>query len=168
MALASYAYGSVVGVATQARRFTNAALTFDDNTFPTYEQVETWINEVSALVNTMLNTHNITTPITDAELVVMLGSFINSEVAAMVNGVNGAGRLGPSSKTVQQVGMYGAIQYDVQTFIDKNVIGIQNMGATRTSPVSRILTREFDENGNETFPMISRDSFGGETFTEGN
>ena len=118
MALASYAYGSVVGVATQARRFTNAALTFDDNTFPTYEQVETWINEVSALVNTMLNTHNITTPITDAELVVMLGSFINSEVAAMVNGVNGAGRLGPSSKTVQQVGMYAAIQYDVQTFID--------------------------------------------------
>lgn len=168
MALASYAYGSVDGVAVQARRFTNAASTFDDSTHPSHEQVETWINEISSMVNTMLNNHNIDTPITDAELVTMLGSFVNSEVAAMVNGVNGAGRLGPSSKTVQQIGIYGAIQYDIQTFIDKNVVGIARMGATRESPVSRILTRQFDEDGNETFPMFSRDSFGGETFSEGN
>lgn len=168
MAIASYAYGSVEGVAVQARRFTNAASTFDDSTYPTYEQIETWLNQVSAILNTVLNTHNITTPITDTELLEMMKLFVDSEVAAMVNGVNGAGRLGPTSNTVKDVGMHSAVQYDVQNFVSSNVLGFERMGATRTSTTAEILSRQYDEDGNETFPIFSRDSLGGETFVKGN
>lgn len=168
MALETYAYGSVEGVAVYSRRFTNKSSQFDDSTYPTFDTVETWINEVSAMMNLVLNTNNITTPITDAELVSMLDLFINQEVAAMANGVNGAGRLGPTSRTVKNAGMLGVVRMDIEKFVSQNALGFDRMGATRSSIVSEILTRDTDEDGDETFPLFSRDSFGGETFKEGN
>lgn len=168
MAVETYAYGDVEGVAVYARRFTNEADTFDESTNPTHDQIETWINQVSAMINTMLSTENITTPVTDSELVQMLQMFVESEVGAMVNGTNGAGRLGPTSKVVQVGGFYAAVQNDVADFLNRNAVGFARMGATRTSITSEILYRGTDADGNDTFPMFSRDSFGGETFDEGN
>lgn len=168
MTLASYAYGSVTGVTVEAYRYTSKAGTFDDSTHPTYEQVETWINQVSAMLNTMLNTHNIATPITDDELVQMLDMFVNSEVAALVASVNSAGRLGPTSRAVRAVGLQAAIASDVGRFISDNQIGFDRMGASRTSITAEIKTRKYDDDGNETYPIFGRASFGGETFSKSN
>lgn len=168
MAIAASSYGSVVGVAAlvpfQATGQGDAA-TFSAGTRPTLAQVESFIDSVSAIANGKLAELGFVIPISDTDVVPMLDLFVNEEVAALVEGVNGSGRFGPSARK-PGAGRYQMILDDVSAYLEGIAVGLERLGAARSNVLTAGLSgRTVDERGNATFPLFQRDSFG-ETFKD--
>ncbi len=163
-AVASGSYGTLDGVAALAPRNANRGGAFDDTTRPTGAQVAAFIDQVSSIVNTMLAQHGFTTPVTDADVLPALRLFVNQEVAAMVEGVNGSGRFGPTIEGRRAGGRKSRFQIildDVATFIAEFKIGLEQMGATRRRNLaSGTGFRDTDESGDSTHPLFQREAFG--------
>lgn len=85
-------YGSTDSIALLVPRLANPSSRFDNTTTPTFEQVEEWRVEVSAMLDVALAAHNIATPVEDATVVKMLDAFVNSNCASLARAINGQGR----------------------------------------------------------------------------
>jgi len=158
MAIGANSYGTVAGVAALTPRYSGSD--FAATTRPALSTVESWIDEISAITNMILANVGFETPISQAQPKLMLDIFVNQEVAAMVEGVNGSGRFGPTAK--KGIGnRFNIIFDDVKDFIDSIAIGIEREGATRTyDPIAGISFREDDEGGTSTAPIFQRSGFG--------
>lgn len=86
-------YGSAVQVAALTKH-TNAQKQFDDTTRPTLAQVDEWLVQVSSILDLVLLANDQDPATVDQTLQQSLSFFCTSEVAAMVEGVNGGGRFG--------------------------------------------------------------------------
>lgn len=167
MTIDTSAYGTLTGVGARTPRYVNEAGTFDNSTRPTGSQTEIFINEVSALLNTILAANGFATPVTQTSVVKMLTLFVEQEVAMMCEGVNGSGRFGPNVKT-GNAGNYTLILNDINKFIQSIAVGMERMGATRSySAVSGIGYRSTDEDGNAVNPLFQREAFDFEQDTDG-
>ena len=125
-------YGSTSGVAELTPRYANASFVFDTTTRPTLATVEAQINQVSALANSILASALFVTPITQADAKLALDIFVNEEVAAIVEGINGSGRFGPTTKEPGQ-SRFGIIMDDLKSFVQANKQGFVNLGVTINS-----------------------------------
>ena len=129
MTIGAHSYGSTSGVAVLVPRYASASCVFDANTRPTISTVESRVDQVSALANSILASALFQTPVTQADVKLALDIFVNEEVAAIVEGVNGSGRFGPSTKEPGQ-SRFGIIMDDLKSFIQANKQGWVNIGAT--------------------------------------
>lgn len=161
MAIGASSYGTLAGVGVLVPRFSGNGA-FAATTRPALASVENWIDQVSAMMNGMLAQEGFAIPVADADAVNICLGFVEAEVAAMVNGVNGSGRFGPTAKEKgNKRGRYAILLDDVKAFIEGNAYGLESLGATRTNHVtSGIGYRDTDESGNETFPIFQRKGFG--------
>lgn len=168
MTVGARSYGTVATVATLTPRFANGSGAFDATTRPTITTVESQIDQVSALLNTVLAEQGFSVPVSQADCLLMLAMFVTEEVAAIVEGINGSGRFGPGQPAKGSgKGRFALIMGDVETFVSANANGMERLGATRTqSLMEGIAYRDTDESGAATFPIFQRKSFGGETFTD--
>lgn len=161
MALLGNSYGDTDEIAALVPRYANGAGVFDAATRPTLTQVESITDQVSAVVNMILSRLGFDIPITDADAVLMLDLFVNQEVAAIAEGINGSGRFGPTSKTGGKRGRFALILDDVEEFLMANALGLERLGATRSyDPIAGISYRGSDERGNDTSPIFQRGAFG--------
>jgi hypothetical protein len=161
MAIAENSYGSVSGVAVLVPRYANTSVAFDLTTRPVLAVVENQIDQISGLVNAILAEAGFSIPVYQVDVRMALDFFVTQEVAAIVEGINGSGRFGPTSKSEGKKGRFALIMDDVKAFIEANTIGFERMGATRSySATSGLAFRDTDERGNATFPIFQRDSFG--------
>lgn len=129
MTIGANSYGSTSGVAVLVPRYANASFVFDGTTRPTLTTVESLIDQVSGLANSILSSALFVTPITQADAKLALDIFTNEEVAAIVEGINGSGRFGPTSKEPGQ-SRFGIIMDDLKAFVQANKQGFVNMGVT--------------------------------------
>lgn len=129
MTIGANSYGSTSGVAVLVPRYANASFVFDTTTRPTLATVESLIDQVSGLANSILSSALFVTPITQADAKLALDIFINEEVAAIAEGINGSGRFGPTSKEPGQ-SRFGIIMDDLKAFVQANKQGFVNMGVT--------------------------------------
>lgn len=160
MAIGANSYGSTGGVAALTPRYAAAGGVFDGTTKPTLAQVEGFIDQVSALLNTMLARNGFVIPVTQADCKLTLAMFTNEEVAQIAEGINGSGRFGPGQKQVGR-SRYQLITTDVQEFIDANAAGFENLGAGRTtSAMGEVGVSSTDGSGNDIFPIFQRAGFG--------
>ena len=83
MTLLTNTYGDVAEIGKLTPRW-SASGTFSTTTSPTLATVESWCDQVSGLINTILADKGFTIPITQADAKLMLDMFVNEEVAAMV------------------------------------------------------------------------------------
>ncbi len=166
MAVKSTSYGTTANVASRTPRYAGAGGVFTTGTRPTLVQVETFIDEVSGLMNSILAQWGFVTPVIQAIVVDMLNFFVEDEVAAIVEGINGSGRFGPGSVAERPLGSrFKMILVDVQGFVEANAVGMEKLGATRDAPPSEgIGYRATDEGGDSTFPLFERDSYGRDSF----
>lgn len=154
-------YGEPNDVGSLVPRWVNASGYFDATTRPTLGQVQGWVNEVSELINVILSSYGFAIPVTQARAVLMLDMFVNQEVAAIVEGVNGSGRFGPTGKQVGKAGRFALVTKDVQEFIEAIAVGLEQMGVTRTySLAANVGYRGTDEDGNDIAPLFQRSAFG--------
>jgi hypothetical protein len=161
MTIGANSYGSAAGVAVLVPRYANTGGAFDTTTRPVLATVESQIDQVSALCNTMLANAGFDIPVDQADCVLMLAFFVNQEVAAICEGINGSGRFGPTTKSEGGKGRFALIMDDVKAFIDANAPGFERMGATRNFSVTAGMAfRDVDERGEATYPIFQRDGFG--------
>lgn len=163
VAVGANSYGTPAGVASWVSKYTSRSGAFDDTTKPTLQTVVNQIDQISSMLNAGLATVGFTVPVTDSDVTPMLISFVEQEVAAIVEGMNGSGRLGP--RALRQQGgasaRYDMIQADVMGWIEKYAIGIEEMGAARSRDFTTGLGfRDTDESGDTPEPLFQREGFG--------
>ncbi len=160
MTVATNSYGSASGVASYVPRYANGSATFDTNTRPKLVQVENFLDQISSLVNTILASNGFHIPVTQADAKLAITIFIEQEVAAIAEGINGSGRFGPTTKTPNR-SRFQIIMEDIDAFILEHADGFENLGAQRDQPTGmEILTRGVDAAGKESFPIFQRGAFG--------
>lgn len=77
MALDTNTYGSVLGVAAHVKHLTNSGSTFDVATGPTLTEVESFLDQVSDVLNGWLARAGYVIPVTNANAVTVLGRYAN-------------------------------------------------------------------------------------------
>lgn len=158
-------YGSATGVAALTPRFTTDGF-FDLDTRPTLAQVETWLDQVSAVVNVLLAEQGIAIPVTQADAVQALAVLIENAVSDLVLAANSSGRF--YSERALQSGRSPMliIQDEMTAWIVSHVQGLVSMGVGVKSGAGRqIITRGADNNGRRVPPLTSRRGFG-ETYKD--
>jgi len=159
MAISANSYGTTAGVGALTPLHTSGGA-FGIATRPTLSQVESFIDQVSAIMNTVLAQYGFDVPVSQADAKLALDMFCNAECASIVEGVNGSGRFGPTTKNPNSR-RYILITEDVQKFVEANAIGLQRLGAARDYSLTAGLdARTFDERGNDIHPIFQRNAFG--------
>lgn len=161
MTVGANSYGTAAGVGALVPKWAGTGA-FAATTRPTLAQVEGWIDQVSAIVNGILSEEGFAVPVAQADAVLVLKLFVQEEVADIVSGINGSGRFGPTAggKNTANRSRYQTIVDDVQAYVKSVAVGLDRMGATRTSTIaSGIAYRDTDEGGSATFPLFQRDAF---------
>lgn len=151
-------YGTSAGVAVLTPKWSADGTDFSTSTTPTKATVTEWITRVSAMVDALLANEGFAIPVTDADVVNILEGFIEGEVAAIVEGVNGSGRFGPTAKPKgTPKGRWQIVMDDVVKFVERFGTGMEQLGATRTRPITDGLEgRETDDAGDDIHPMFQR------------
>ena len=161
MAIGANSYGTLSGVGVMCPMFSGDAYDFAATTRPASATVENWINQVSSVLNSQLATEGFSIPVTNADVKLTLVNFVEAEVVSIVEGINGSGRFGPTTKGKAAVSRFHLIGADTKEFIELNAVGFERLGATRTKHLaSGIGYRDTDVGGTETFPLIQRSGFG--------
>ena len=127
MTIAANSYGSTSDVAALTPRYANNSAVFDTTTRPTLLTVEAQINQVSALANSILAQAGFITPVSQTDAKLALDIFVNEEVAAIVEGINGSGRFGPTTKEPGR-SRFTLIMDDLKSFVQGNKQGFINLG----------------------------------------
>lgn len=161
MAEASFAYGSTRDVAALVPRFADRStppMDFTGETNPVKYQVESWINEISALLNAYLAGSGFTVPLTTTQAKALCTNFVAQEVAAIVEGSRGSGRFGPGNKN--KASRYEIINGDLEGFLKAASAGLQAFGETRTSGGALGVGYHTDTDGDVVNPIFDRGQFG--------
>lgn len=127
MTIGANSYGSTSGVAVLVPRYANASAAFDGTTRPVLTTVESQIDQISGLANSILAQAGFITPVSQSDAKLALDIFVNEEVAAIVEGINGSGRFGPTTKEPGR-SRFAIIVDDLKTFIEANKQGFVNLG----------------------------------------
>ena len=160
MAVGANSYGTAAGVAALAGVWTNDGV-FDGSTRPTITQVETFIDNISAIVNVLLAEEGFSIPISQTDSVQMLKQFVEESVADLCAYSNGAGRFYADRIIERGLAPTQIITKDFTNWISLHSIGLENLGANRTtSNLDAIGFRESDDDGNDVDPLFTRNSFG--------
>lgn len=157
------AYGTLAQIGGRVPRFATAAgSTFDGTTRPTSTQVMSMMGQVSALIDAILATHGYTVPITDADVTPLLDLFVEDYIAGLVVQTNGSLFVGPViSKNGATMMGWEATADAVREYIEAIAVGLERMGATRTSDIaSGISYRNVDAAGDTIVPLFQRAAFG--------
>lgn len=162
MAIGANSYSTLVKVGALVPKWAGATINFAATTRPSATQVEVWIDEVSAMLNIVLAAEGFTTPVVQADVVLMLDNFVAQEVAAFCEGANGYGKFGPSNnKYANQGNRYSVLNDDVVAFVEAFARGMSEMGAARTNTlVDSSYFRTTDESGDTVHPIFQREAFG--------
>ena len=153
-------YGDLEGVGALVPNYSGLESNFEDTTRPTDDFVIKFIDQVSALVNSILARVGFTIPATQDDVRRQCAFFVEQEVASIVEGLNGFGRFGPTTKREGPRGRFALMVEDVEAFIEANAIGFERLGETRSSgQASGIGFRQFDDSGNEIEPLFQREAF---------
>jgi len=158
-------YGTAAGVGALVPRYANSSVTFDGTTRPTLTTVTAHLASVNSMLDAMLARAGFSVPISDADVLPMLDLFVNEEVAALAEGINGSGRFGPTAKKPGG-SRFAIIMTDIQDFINVNAAGMSTMGAARSgqSVTAGMAYRDTDEAGDTIYPLFERKAFGDAPF----
>lgn len=119
-------YGNADEIAALTPVHANEYGVFDSGTRPTLATVTTLIAQISAILDAALAAEHLTTPVT-GDIATALRFFVNQEVAAIVEGVNGAGRFGPTADDKQPSrSRFQIIMSDVREFIATYARGVSS------------------------------------------
>lgn len=118
-------YGDAAQVAALVPIHTSPEGLFDSSTRPTLATVTTLLAQVSAILDAALAAEHLTTPVGD--IATAMTFFVNQEVAAIIEGINGAGRFGPTSDDQRPARTrFQIIMTDVREFIKTYARGISS------------------------------------------
>lgn len=156
----SRSYGTAAGVAAYVGVFTIAG-SFTTATQPTLAQVEAWINQVSALLNTALAKRGFTVPLTQADAILGAVSLVEQLVSDLVQAANSSGRFFSEKNLERGVSNWNIIRNDIANWVEEYASGLEELGQSRgASESTTIGFRSTDAGGHATHPIFQRKQFG--------
>lgn len=164
MSVLDTSYGTPEEVAALVSRYTNAGVFIARGvtgvTRPTLEDVERYIDRVSALANTYLAEEGFNVPITQPIAKAALDELTIEAVVELCHVSNSAGRFF-SDRQLKKQNPLRVIREEIANWVAEHAAGLENLGAARgTSFAEQIAFRDTDESGDETFPIFQREAFG--------
>jgi len=160
--IATNSYGSTAGIAAITPRRSNGSGDFDGTTNPTEPVLVTWIDQISAEINTLFADEGFDIPIEQADCVLVIDKFVNTTAAAMVEGVNGSGRFGPTTKDKRAgKSRHTLLAESIMNFVEEKARGFEALGATRSrSVIDSVAVKTRDRSGSRIYPIMQRKQFG--------
>lgn len=160
-------YGTVEGVAALAHTWTTDDTFLDEDapyveaTNPSLTSVVSWIDQVSAILNTALRKYGFVVPITTDRGQLVAASIVEELVADLVAYANSKGRFLTEKFRESGMSVWRAIRNDIDAWVVEYSPGLEQDGAAReASNVDEIGFRDSNERGESTFPIFQRDGFG--------
>lgn len=158
-------YGTPEGVAALAMTWTSDgewldATIYVDATNPSLETVITWIDQVSAMLNTALENQGFQTPLTVPRSILAASHIVEGIVSDLARYVNQKGRFFSDKFAASGVSLWQTIRNDLKEWALEYAPGLESDGNPRPNTSIKIGVRSHDENGNEMFPIFQRDAFG--------
>ena len=162
MSLAANSYASVADIEARVPQYTSSG-TFGTGTRPTATQVESFIDDVSSLVNALLAEAGFAIPVSQADAKRVLDLFVADEASAMVEGVHRAGRFAPGNEELRSQSRFTVVMNDAASFIERHAEGLELLGATRSRSLTEGLAyRSEDAAGDTILPWFGRKQFDNE------
>lgn len=128
-------YGSASGVAGLSPMWTSNGA-FTASTSPTLTQVNTWITEVSALVDTVLEDEGFLTPITESTAVSMLDLLVNGYTKDLVEHSRKAGRFYSKKALDEGLSPMLTIDKEIHEWLARKAIGLKALGCETNEDVN--------------------------------
>ena len=162
MAIRSNSYGSTDAIGSLCPLYATATGTkFDTSTQPTLAQVEAYVDQISAVVNTLLAEQGFSIPVLQVEAKLALDLFVNQESAHYAEYANGAGPFVPQVGQMRTESPQLIILRDAERFIMEHAGGLELLGATRTrSQTYGLQCRTTDDSGNTLQPPFQLEQMG--------
>lgn len=125
-------YGSAAGVAALSALYADATTgTFTTTTTPTLAQVNTWITEVSQVVDSALADEGFETPITDTDITQELALLVEGIVKELVNYSHDSGRFFSTKALESGVSPFMTIDTEIHNWVKRKSVGFELQGATK-------------------------------------
>lgn len=162
MTVGANSYGVATDIAALTNAYLNASGAYDTSTVPTLTQVEGWIDQVSGIMNTALAGQGFTVPVSQADAVLAIKSFVIEAVTDLAHAANSAGRYFTQSALERGVSPMSSIRKQILDWVESFAGGLESLGAERTGDTAggEILYRSTDEAGDEVNPIFQRKGFG--------
>jgi hypothetical protein len=152
-------YGTAVKVAALTGRWTNAGV-YDATTNPTLTTVESWIDDISSMMNVVLKGAGFTIPVTQEDAKAAIGMLVVGQVAELCNAAHSTGKF-YSEKALER-GEYSIIRAEIDSWVKANADGLELLGAERgRASTAGVLFRDTDASGNAVTPLFKRGGFPG-------
>jgi hypothetical protein len=136
MTLAANSYGSIADVAGRTPgAYLNTSGTFDTTTMPTLAQVETYIDEISAIMNAALADARFVVPVTQTDAKKAIGAIVNDLAADKTHAKNSSGRFFTERALNSSLSIYEQISREIKSWVEANAQGLENLGATRNPAI---------------------------------
>ena len=155
MPVGANSYGTAADVAALCRVYTNNGA-FDTTTVPTLANVEGFIDQTSALVNTALAAQGFTVPIVQADAVLACKSMVVQICSDLAHASNSAGRFFSERALTGGLSIMATIRKDIADWVADNASGFTELGAAR-----RVDSQNTIAVNDSDYPFLfTRDQFG--------
>jgi len=157
---AAKSYGGLQDVAAIVPEYT-ASGSFTTSTRPTQAQVETFLDQVSGVLNVILAREGFGVPVSQVDGRRALEHFAVVQAAQLCHAANGAGPYAPGSDEMRARTPFQAVFGEAEDFIAGNAAGFETLGATRNQALTFGLEcRKVDDGGDEIVPIFQRKMMG--------
>ena len=161
MTVGANSYGTAADVAALSDVYT-ISNAYTTATIPTLAQVEGWIDQVSAIMNASLAAQGFTIPVSQADSVLAIKSYVVQAVTDLAHAANSAGRFFSDRALQAGTSPMAAVRKEILDWVLTFADGLEALGAARSGDTATgdIGFKGTDANGNETFPIFQREAFG--------
>lgn len=161
MTTGANSYGSAADVAALTNLYTITGA-YTTATIPTLVQVEGWIDQVSAIMNTALAAQGFLIPVTQADAVLAIKSYVIEAVTDLAHAANSAGRYYTDAALQRGDSPMAGVRRAILSWVEMFASGLGALGASRAGETSTgdIGFRDTNNQGDATFPIFQRDAFG--------
>ena len=134
MTVLSNSYGTADGVAVRCGQYVDCTTgLFTTGTHPTKAQVETFINQMSGIMNTSLSRAGFTIPIAQADAAQAVTGIVEEYSADLVLATGFQGRFYSALFQASGMNRMAFIAKEIDEWVTSAAIGLENMGAARVT-----------------------------------
>ena len=161
MTVGANSYGAASDVAALTELYTSSG-SYTTGTIPTLAQVEGWIDQVSAILNAALAGQGFVVPLTQADSVLAVKSYVIQAAVDLAHAANSAGRFFTDQALQRGVNPMSAIRKEILDWVEMFADGLSALGAARSSTTGagEIVFRDANDNGDAVPAIFQRDAFG--------
>lgn len=149
-------YCSMQDVASLAKMWTTDGI-FTENTNPMASEVESWIEQVSAMVDLALAQEGFAVPMTNTSALASIKPTVSAIVSDLCHAANSSGRFFTQAALERGTSPMFVIRREINDWVSLMASGFEQLGASRQAALQDTIGySEYDSSGTKVEPMFTR------------